>query len=177
VNNEACSPVTFPPSDEGLILWPRSLIPGMFCRGSVCEDGPPSVEEILELHACSCGWKPWWRCGSGSASGRHQGIEALRTLPPHQSTLGCDHNPLLCSRNEQISACRGAFLTETREAGWFVGRFRSPLLQSADNASAALIPGQTARQRVLKVRPAEADQDPEAVDGCLVCSCCSPGYA
>ena len=162
----------------------------MFCSGSVCEDGPPSVEEILELHACSCGWKPWWKCGSGSASGRHQGIEALRTLPttqggsrstwtlpPRQSTLGCDHNPLLCTGNEQISACRGIPLTEMRDAGSFVGRFRSLLLQSADNASAALIPDQTARQRVLKVRPAEADQDFEAVDGCLVCSCCSPGYA
>ena len=103
-----------------MILWSRSPSPGMFHPGSVCEDGPPSVEEILELNACSCGWKPWWRCGSGSASGRHLGIEALRTLPttqggsrstwtlpPHQLTLGCDHNPLLCSRNEQISACRG----------------------------------------------------------------------
>ena len=147
-----------------MILWPRSLIPGMFCSGSVCEDGPPSVEEILELHACSYGWKPWWRCGSGSASGRDQGIEALRTLhttqggsrstwtlPPHQSTLGCDHNPLLCSRNEQISACGSIRLTEMSDAGSFFGRFRSPLLQSADNASAAPIPGQTARQRVLKV--------------------------
>ena len=62
------------------------------------------------------------------------------------------------------SAPAGAFLTEMSDAGSFVGRFRSLLLQSADNASAALIPGQTARQRVLKVRPAEADQDPEAVD-------------
>ncbi|QNI97641.1 hypothetical protein SynRS9902_01757 [Synechococcus sp. RS9902] len=48
----------------------------------------------------------------------------------------------------------GAFLTEMSDAGSFVGRFRSFLLQSADNASAALIPGQTARQLVLKVRPA-----------------------
>ena len=162
----------------------------MFCSGSVFEDGPPSVEEILELHACSCGWKPWWRCGSGSAIGRHQGIEALRTLPttqggsrstwtlpPHQSTLGCDHNPLLCTGTEQISSCWGIPLTEMSDAGSFVGRFRSLLLQSADNASAAPIPDQTERQRVLKVRPAEADQDPEAVDGCLVCSCCSPSYA
>ena len=132
---------------------------------------------------------PSFNCGSGSASGRHQGIEALRTLPttqggsrstwtlpPHQSTLGCDFNPLLCSRNEKAVPA-GAFVTETSDAGSFVGRCRSLLLQSADNASAAPIPGQTARQRVLKVRPAEADQDPEAVDGCLVCSCCSPGYA
>ena len=147
-----------------MILWSRSPIPGTFRPGSACEDGTPLLKEILELHACSCGWKPWWRCGSGSASGRHQGIEALRTLPttqggsrstwtlpPHQSTLGCDHNPLLCSRNEQISASRGIRLTEVSDAGSFVGRFRSLLLQSADNASAALIPGQTARQRVLKV--------------------------
>ena len=55
--------------------------------------------------------------------------------------------------------------------------FRTLLLVSGDNASAALIPDQTARQRVLKVRPVEADQDPEAVDGCLVYSCCSLGYA
>ena len=124
------------PPDEGLILWSRSPIPGMFRQGSVCEDGPPLVEEILELHACSCGWKPWWRCGSGSASGRHQGIEALRTLPttqggsrstwtlpPHQSTLGCDHNPLLWSRNEQISACRAFVLLRRAMPGRLLGCF------------------------------------------------------
>ena len=72
---------------------------------------------------------------------------------------------------------RGLRLTEMSDAGSFVGRFRSLLLQSTDNASATPIPGQTAIQRVLKVRPAEADQDPEAVDGCLVCSCFSLGYA
>ena len=161
----------------------------MFRPGSVCEDGPPSVEEILELHACSCGWKPWWSCGSGSASGRHQGIEALRTLPttqgdrgplglsPHTNQLWVVITTLSCAVGTNKSAPAGAFVTETSNAGSFVGRFRSLLLQSADNASAAPIPGQTARQRVLKVRPAEADQDPEAVDGCLVCSCCSPGYA
>ena len=44
-------------SNEGLILRSRSLISGLFRTGSVCEDGPPSVEEILELHACSCGRK------------------------------------------------------------------------------------------------------------------------
>ena len=161
----------------------------MFCSGSVCEDGPPSVEEILELHACSCGWKPWWRCGSGSASGRHQGIEALRIPPPlrgdrgplglspHTNQLWVVITTLSCAVGTNKSAPAGAFLTEMSDAGSFVGRFRYLLLQSADNASAALIPGQTARQLVLKVRPAEADQDLEAVDGCLVCSCCSPSYA
>ena len=132
---------------------------------------------------------PSFNCGSGSASGRHQGIEALRTLPatqggsrstwtlsPHQSTLGCDFNPLYAVVTNK-AAPAGAFVTETSDAGLFVGRCRSFLLQSADNVSAAPIPGQTARQRVLKVRPAGADQDLEAVDGCLVCSCCSPGYA
>ena len=64
------------PPDEGLILWSRSLIPGMFRPRSGCKDGSPSVEEILELHASSCGWNAWWRCGTGSASGRHKGIEA-----------------------------------------------------------------------------------------------------
>ena len=64
------------PPDEGLILWSRSPIPGMFRPRSGCEDDPPSVEEILELHASSCGWNAWWRCGTGSASGRHKGIEA-----------------------------------------------------------------------------------------------------
>ena len=161
----------------------------MFCRGSVCEDGPQSVEEILELHASSCGWKPWWRCGSGSASGRHQGIEALRTLPntqggsrstwtlPPQQSLWVVITTLSCTAGKNKSAPAGAFLTEMSDAGLFVGRFRSLLLPNAHNASVALIPGQTARQRVLTVRPAEADQDPEAVDGCLVCSCCSLGYA
>ena len=161
----------------------------MFCPGSVCEDGPPSVEEILELHACSCGWKPWWRCGSGIASGRHQGIEAYGLSPPlrgdrgplglspYTNQLWVVITTLCCAAGTNKSAPAGAFLTETSDAGSFVGRFRSPLLQSADNASAAPIPGQTARQHVLKVRPTEADQDPEAVDGCLVCSCCSLGYA
>ena len=101
----------------------------------------------------------------------------LGLSPPRQSTLGCDHNPLLCTGNEQISACRGIPLTEMSDAGSFVGKFRSLLLQIADNASAAPTPDQTARQLVLKVRPAEADQAPEEVDGCLVCSCCSPSYA
>ena len=95
----------------------------------------------------------------------------------HVSPLGCDHNPLLPSRKEKINARGGIRLTEMSDAGSFVGRFRSLLLQSADNACAGLIPGQTERQRVLKVQPAEADQEPEAVDGCLVCSCCSLGYA
>ena len=147
-------------------------------------------------------WKRFLSCMPAAADGNHGGDVGLAAqaaatrgsrpyglspplrgdrgplgLSPHQSTLGCDHNPLLCIKNEQISACGGIRLTETSDAGSFVGRFRSPLLQSANNASAAPIPGQTARQRVLKVRPAEADQDPEAVDGCLVCSCCSLGYA
>ena len=97
-------------------------------------------------------------------------------LSPHTNQLWVVITTLYCAvgTNQRL---QWAFLTETRDAGSFVGRFRSLLLQSADNASAALIPGQTARQRVLKVRPAEADQDPEAVDGCPVCSCCSPGYA
>ena len=124
------------PPDEGLILLSRSPIPWMFRPGSVCEDGSPSVEEILELHACSCGGEPWWRCGFGSASGRHQGIEALRTLPtsqggsrstwtlpPHQSTLGCDHNPFLCSRNEQISAGRGHSSLRRAMPGRLLGGF------------------------------------------------------
>ena len=71
----------------------------------------------------------------------------------------------------------GIRLTEMSDARLFVGRFRSLLLPSADNASAGPIPGQTAKQRVLKVRPAEADQDPEAMDECLVWSCCCPDYS
>ena len=161
----------------------------MFCPGSVCEDGPPSVEEILELHACSCGWKPWWRCGSGSKAAATRGSRPYGLSPPlrgdrgplglslHNNQLWVVITTLSCAAGTNKSAPAGAFLTEMSDAGSFVGRFRSLLLQSADNASAALIPGQTARQRVLKVRPAEADQDPEAVDGCLVCSCCCPGYA
>ena len=98
-------------------------------------------------------------------------------LSPHTNQLWVVITTLSCAVGTNKSAPAGAFLTEMSDAGSFVGRFRSLLLQSADNASAALIPGQTARQLVLKVRPAEADQDPEAVDGCLVCSCCSLGYA
>ena len=98
-------------------------------------------------------------------------------LSPHTNQLWVVITTLSCAVGTNKSAPAGAFLTEMSDAGSFVGRFRSLLLQSADNASAALIPGQTARQRVLKVRPAEADQNPEAVDGCLVCSCCSPSYA
>ena len=98
-------------------------------------------------------------------------------LSPHTNQLWVVITTLSCAVGTNKLAPAGAFLTEMSDAGSFVGRFRSLLLQSADNASAALIPGQTARQRVLKVRPAEADQDPEAVDGCLVCSYCSPRYA
>ena len=98
-------------------------------------------------------------------------------LSPHTNQLWVVITTLSCAVGTNKSAPAGAFLTETLDAGSFVGRFRSLLLPNADNASAAPIPDQTARQRVLKVRPAEADQDPEAVDGCLVCSCCSPGYA
>ena len=95
-------------------------------------------------------------------------------LFPHTNQRWVVITTLSCAVGANKSAPAGAFLTEMSDAGSFVGRFRSLLLQSADNASAALIPGQTARQLVLKVRPAEADQAPEAVDGCLVCSCCSP---
>ena len=98
-------------------------------------------------------------------------------LSLHTNQLWVVITTLSCAAGTNKSAPAGAFVTETSNAGSFVGRFRSLLLQSADNASAAPIPGQTARQRVLKVRPAEANQDPEAVDGCLVCSCCSLGYA
>ena len=97
-------------------------------------------------------------------------------LSPHINQLWVAISILSCAVGTNKAASAGAFVTETSDAGSFVGRCRSLLLQSADNASAAPIPGQTARQRVLKVRLAEADQDPEAVDGCLVCSC-SPGYA
>ena len=92
-------------------------------------------------------------------------------LSLHTNQLWVVITTLSCAAGTNKSAPAGAYLTEMSDASSFVGRFRSLLLQSADNASAALIPGQTARQRVLKVRPAEADQDPEAVDGCLVCSC------
>ena len=50
---------------------------------------------------------PWWNCGSGSASGRHMGIEALWTLPategdrgdsvsPPQLTFAMNFIPLIC---------------------------------------------------------------------------------
>ena len=106
-----------------------------------------------------------------------RGDRGPRGLSPHTNHPRVVITTLLCGAGTNKSAPAGARLTEMSDAGWFVGRFRSLLLLSADNASAAPIPGQTARQRVLRVRPAEADQDPEAVDGCLVCSCCSPGYA
>ena len=106
-----------------------------------------------------------------------RGIEVHLDSPPHTNQLWVVITTLSCAAGTNKSAPAGAFLIETSDAGSFVGRFRSLLPQIADNVSAAPIPGQTARQRVLKVRPAEADQDPEAVDGCLVCSCCSPGYA
>ena len=43
------------PPDEGLILTLISPISGMVCAGSVRKASTPTVEEILELHACSCG--------------------------------------------------------------------------------------------------------------------------
>jgi len=105
------------------------------------------------------------------------GIEVHLDSPSTTINSGLWSQPSPVQQERTNQRLRGHSSTETSDAGSFVGRFRSPLLQSADNASAAPIPGQTARQRVLKVRPAEADQDPEAVDVCLVCSCCSPGYA
>ena len=145
-------------------------------------------------------WKRFLSCMPAAADGNHGGdvgLEAAATrgsrpyglspplrgdrgplgLSPHTNQLWVVITTLSCAAGTNKSAPAGAFLIETSDAGSFVGRFRSLLLQSADNASAALIPDQTARQLVLKVRPAEADQDPEAVDGCLVCSCCSPSYA
>ena len=147
-------------------------------------------------------WKRFLRCMPAAADGNHGGAVGLAAKaaatrgsrpyglsPPlrgdrgplglslHNNQLWVVITTLSCAAGTNKSAPAGAFLTEMSDAGSFVGRFRSLLLQSADNASAALIPGQTARQLVLKVRPAEADQAPEAVDGCLVCSCCSPSYA
>ena len=55
--------------------------------------------------------------------------------------------------------------------------FRTLLLVSGDNASAALIPDQTAEPHVCSERPVEAGQDLEEVDGFLVCSCRFFGYA
>ena len=104
-----------------------------------------------------------------------RGASSTWNIPSHQITLGCDHNPLSPSWNEKTFVFGGICLTEMSDAGLLVGRFSSILLPNADDASTAPIPGQIARQH-LRVRPAEVDQDPEAVDGCLVCSYCSPGY-
>ena len=130
-------------------------------------------------------WKRFLSCMPAAADGKHGGDLGLAAqasatresrpnklspqlkgdrgpfglYPLHQSTLNCNHKPILCSRNQQSSACGGIRLTEMSDTGSFVGRFRSLLLPIADNACAAPIPGQTTRQRVLRVRPAEADQD------------------
>ena len=66
-------------------------------------------------------------------------------LSLHNNQLWVVITTLSCTAGKNKSAPAGAFLTEMSDAGSFVGRFRSLLLQSADNASAALIPGQTAR--------------------------------
>ena len=80
-------------------------------------------------------------------------------LFPHTNQLWVVVTTLSCAAGKNKSAPAGAFLIETSDAGSLVGRFRSLLPQIADNVSAAPIPGQTAKQRVLKVRPAEANQD------------------
>ena len=49
--------------------------------------------------------------------------------------------------------------------------FRTLLLVSGDNASAAPIPDQTAGLHIWSERPVEAGQDLEEVDEFLVCSC------
>ena len=49
--------------------------------------------------------------------------------------------------------------------------FRTLLLVSGDNASAAPIPDQTAEPHVCSERPVEAGQELEEVDEFLVCSC------
>jgi len=43
------------PPCEGFILTLISPISGTVYAGSVCKASTPTVEEILELHACSCG--------------------------------------------------------------------------------------------------------------------------
>ena len=55
--------------------------------------------------------------------------------------------------------------------------FRTLLLVSGDNASAAPIPDQTAEPHVCSERTVEAGQDLEEVDGFLVCSWRFFGYA
>ncbi|WP_156783031.1 hypothetical protein [Synechococcus sp. CC9605] len=54
--------------------------------------------------------------------------------------------------------------------------FRTLLLVSGDNASAAPIPDQTAGLHVWSERPVEVGQDLEEVDEFLVCSCRFFGY-
>ena len=55
--------------------------------------------------------------------------------------------------------------------------FRTLLLVSGDNASAAPIPDQTEEPRVWSERPVEAGQDLEEVGEFLVCSCRFSCYA
>ena len=135
------------------------------------------MEEILELHAYSCGWKAWWRCGSGSASGRHQGIEVHLDSPSTPIKSGLCSQPSLVEQERTNQRLGGIRLTEMSDAGSSVGRFRSLLLPSADNACAARIPSQTGRQHVFRVRPAEADQDPEAGMDASSAHVFSPSYA
>ena len=54
--------------------------------------------------------------------------------------------------------------------------FRTLLLVSGDNASAAPIPDQTAELHIWSERPVEVGQDLEEVDEFLVCSCRFFGY-
>ena len=54
--------------------------------------------------------------------------------------------------------------------------FRTLLLVSGDNASAAPIPDQTAGLHIWSERPVEVGQDLEEVDEFLVCSCRFFGY-
>ena len=54
--------------------------------------------------------------------------------------------------------------------------FRTLLLVSEDNASAAPIPDQTVGPYIWSERPVEVGQDLEEVDEFLVCSCRFFGY-
>ena len=74
-----------------------------------------------------------------------RGDRAPLGLSPHTNQLWLVITTLSRAVGTNKSAPAGAFVTETSNAGSLVGRFRSLLLQSADNASAAPIPGQTAR--------------------------------
>ena len=94
----------------------------MFCPGSVCEDGPPLVEEILELHACGADGNHGGDVGLAAHAAATRGSRPYGLSPtlrgdrgplglsPHTNQLWVVITTLSCAAGTNKSAPAGAFV-------------------------------------------------------------------